>query len=493
MRKWRAGALALTLAMSMSANVFAAEGGSATNTGTSTGENIDNPTSINIDGLYTPAIGGEKKISVDIAWEAMDFTYNEGNKGVWNAGTHSYNNGSTGAWSTNQSAIIVKNHSNVGITASFAFAGENGVKGVFTKETLDLASADADAYRATEEGTTPAAPTGQTRFGIDPKSPAITASGELGKITVTIRKQTPSINGQLVGDEGMKEAVKTLLDNGTTDLNIKMPASASTDMYMELREALNETTAADGTINMTISGAEEIPYCNLGTENGIFSDITKLKSVSLPDTKVIGQYAFADCSNMTAVSAPAVETVKVGAFKCCGFTSLELPKAKTLEEDAFSLCIMMESANLPEVETIGAYAFYQTIALETFSAPKVHTIGLQAFCGASFTTCEFPKATSVGNGVFLRTKLTTVKLPALTVIARELFDEATNLTSIELGSVVTSVGANWLSEPEKKRSENIVLTINANQGDVGENPTVIGVGGTFGGYTFKEVKKALSE
>lgn len=284
-----------------------------------------------------------------------------------------------------------------------------------------------------------------------------------------------------------------LLDNGTTDLNIKMPASASVDMYMELREALNETTAADGTINLTISGAEEIPYCDLGAEDGIFSDISKLKSVSLPDTKVIGQYAFADCFYMTAISAPAVETVKEGAFTCCGLTSLDLPKAKTLEEKAFNLCFMMEGANLPEVESVGAYAFYQAFGLKTFSAPKVHTIGIQAFYSAGFPTGEFPKATNVGTEAFLQSMMTTVKLPALTVIAPGLFDGVKSLTSIELGSVVTSVGDNWLSEPEKKRSENIVLTINADQGDVGENPTVTGVGGTFGGYTFKEVKKLLSE
>lgn len=43
----------------------------------------------------------------------------------------------------------------------------------------------------------------------------------------------------------------------------------------------------------------------------------------------------------------------------------------------------------------------------------------------------------------------------------------------------------WLTSTER-----ITLTLNAEQGDVGDYPTVFGVGGTFGGFAFKEVKRA---
>lgn len=41
-----------------------------------------------------------------------------------------------------------------------------------------------------------------------------------------------------------------------------------------------------------------------------------------------------------------------------------------------------------------------------------------------------------------------------------------------------------------KKAQNVTLTLNASRGDVEEYPTTFGTGGTFGGYTFKEVKGA---
>ena len=89
-------------------------------------------------------------VSVDLSWQAMEFTYTPSSKGTWNPNTHSYDGGSEASWSSTSNQITVTNHSNVGITTSFAFQSEEdlGLRGEFrnesnqTVESLNLESAE---------------------------------------------------------------------------------------------------------------------------------------------------------------------------------------------------------------------------------------------------------------------------------------------------------------------------------------------------------------
>lgn len=45
---------------------------------------------IGVEGKYTPISGGDDKISVNLSYDDLTFTYSEGSKGTWNPQTHVY-------------------------------------------------------------------------------------------------------------------------------------------------------------------------------------------------------------------------------------------------------------------------------------------------------------------------------------------------------------------------------------------------------------------
>lgn len=181
MKKIFALVLAVMMIATMSTTAFAAE------TVTTDGGNA----TINVSGTYNAGDAADDVISVDVAWAGMEFTYNAASEGTWDPATHSYTGSTTAGWSTETATITVTNHSNVAITATCSFAATaTGVVGKFdgeTTKTLNVESADADAYRTAVEGVYPA-PSASTEFGIS--GAAITENADLGTITVTIAKAT---------------------------------------------------------------------------------------------------------------------------------------------------------------------------------------------------------------------------------------------------------------------------------------------------------------
>ena len=141
---------------------------------------------ITITGVYQAGTAADEKISVDIVWEAMDFTYTAPSQGTWNPATHAYEGATAGGWSDNTPAITVKNHSNVAVNATLGFTADvTGVIGTFT-EASGTAN-DGVLELATAEGTeVENAPTATANFGIS--GAAIDADKALGTITVAIAK-----------------------------------------------------------------------------------------------------------------------------------------------------------------------------------------------------------------------------------------------------------------------------------------------------------------
>ena len=161
---------------SLSVTAFAAENTGAT------------PTEITVNGTYTPGAMADEKISVDIAWDAMNFTYTGASQGTWNPETHAYEGATEGGWSDNTPAITVTNHSNVAVSAMLGFtASVDGIFGTFT-EASGIEN-DSVLELATAVGTTlENAPKTTANFGIS--GAAIDADKTLGTITVTIKAAT---------------------------------------------------------------------------------------------------------------------------------------------------------------------------------------------------------------------------------------------------------------------------------------------------------------
>ena len=141
---------------------------------------------ITVNGSFVPGAAADEIISVDVAWEAMDFTYTGASQGTWNPATHAYEGATEGSWSDNTPAITVTNHSNVAINATLDFTpAVDGVVGTFTE--ASGTENDNILNLATAEGTEVAnAPTATANFGIS--GAAIDADKTLGTITVAIAK-----------------------------------------------------------------------------------------------------------------------------------------------------------------------------------------------------------------------------------------------------------------------------------------------------------------
>lgn len=226
---------------------------------------------ITVTGVYQAGTTADEKISVDIVWDAMDFTYTAPSQGTWNPATHAYEGQAAGGWSDNTPAITVKNHSNVALNATLGFTADvAGVIGTFTEASgtandniLELATAvDTEVSNA---------PTATANFGIS--GAAIDADKTLGTITVTIKNAidtyeelqaavnaggTVKLGGDITTDQDLTVSTGTPV---TIDLNgFTLTSSAENTIYI-----LPDTvcTVKGGTISNTTDRKAVVH--NLGT------------------------------------------------------------------------------------------------------------------------------------------------------------------------------------------------------------------------------------
>lgn len=196
---------------------------------------------IGVDGKYQAGNAAEAKVSVDIAWEKMSFTYAAGSS-EYDAGTHQTTT-TDGAWSANKPGITVTNHSNVDVAATFDFAQASTLPAgtTITGKFYDK-SGDGEAATYTENtyrsftllsGEKPAAnsenyttPTKTIYFGIsgDP----ITESTTLGTITVLIAKTTVVSSQQAL--ESALKAIKSTGGMITLGSNVVLAQDESTSI-----------------------------------------------------------------------------------------------------------------------------------------------------------------------------------------------------------------------------------------------------------------------
>ena len=232
---------------------------------------------IEISGTYTPGTADEI-ISVDVAWEAMDFTYTGASQGTWNPATHAYEGAIEGGWSDNTPAITVKNHSNVAVNATLGFtANVTGVVGTFTE--VSGTENDNILNLATAEGTEVAnAPTATANFGIS--GAAIDADKTLGTITVTIAKnvidtfaelQAAVNNGGTVKLGGNITLEDTLIIETASPMILDLNGHTITGTYKSVYLMSGTCTIRGGSI--TVTG--ETAVCNYsGTGTLMIEDCT---------------------------------------------------------------------------------------------------------------------------------------------------------------------------------------------------------------------------
>lgn len=151
---------------------------------------------MDVQGKYQAGAAAVDIISVDIQWVGLEFTYTAGNAGTWNPAEHIYTDGTEGSWNDEKGSITVTNHSNVAVTAGFAFefscpTDGKDIRGVFYEQNApdDIESTNPVLTLASAVGTKREnAPNNTIYFGVSGKDCVIAEDGTLGVITVTIAK-----------------------------------------------------------------------------------------------------------------------------------------------------------------------------------------------------------------------------------------------------------------------------------------------------------------
>lgn len=151
--------------------------------------------------------------------------------------------------------------------------------------------------------------------------------------------------------------------------------------------------------NVSMIGEHAFAYCS------------NLTSVSLPNSvTTVGDYAFRDCEGLTSVSLTnSVTDLGNATFSDCkALTSFTIPSSvSAIGDETFKDCRALTSITIPNsVKTIGKRAFAGCSNLAEVTIPgSVNTIGEEAFyCGISELILP-PSVTSIGRNICSKVKV----------------------------------------------------------------------------------------
>ena len=187
------------------------------------------------------------------------------------------------------------------------------------------------------------------------------------------------------------------------------------------------------------SGLEQVTVSGGSIGNYAFHRIDNLKKISI-NCETIGEEAFSGCDYLTDITlGENVKTLGDKAFYTCdALERVEIPSTVTdIGEKTFYSCPALKEAII-RAGTVKAGTFYNCRALTTL------IISDNATLDASFT---------VGN-TYAKETLETVKIER-GEIGISAFNSCPNLTTVELGTGVTSVGDNAFSKCTALKSINI--------------------------------------
>lgn len=198
-----------------------------------------------------------------------------------------------------------------------------------------------------------------------------------------------------------------------------------------------------------------------GFDKGAFANVTEL---ALPESVTeITTGAFSKNANIRFVYGNGVRTVKSSSFSNSGIMCVEFPNAKTIEKNAFFLSEKLYYAHCPKLEKISNDAFYGSgivafegdcveiiddgafancSRLESICFPKCITqkqlwgaIGVFENCSA-LVDVKLPLITDLNSRAFSNTNICEASFPFVTIIGSGAFYNCTNLSYINLPSLI---------------------------------------------------------
>lgn len=174
----------------------------------------------------------------------------------------------------------------------------------------------------------------------------------------------------LIGQKGAYNIVQNLLDDGNSELVI---TDASGSNANEL----------DSLITREISGA----YTN--------DRVTQ-----------IGEYAFANCTEITDINLPNVINISYNSFHgCTKLKAISLPHCQVAGGNSFYGCSNLEAVSLPSCHTLGTgtlgSAFWGCSKLSQVSLPLVTTIMSFTFRDTVIQKIDFLSVNNIESNAFI--------------------------------------------------------------------------------------------
>lgn len=201
---------------------------------------------------------------------------------------------------------------------------------------------------------------------------------------------------------------------------------------------------------LTVSGKGKMPDYSKPESAPWHSKREQIVSVAVEQgISRIGDFAFADCINLTEYSLPgSVTEIGQGAFQnCAALKKLTLPaNLKTIGEKAFADCTAIPSVTIPEgAKTVGASAFQNCTALKSVTLPgTLEELGDFAFSGCTaLSGGHLPQnLKELGEGAFAGcTALKSMTVPEqVTELKDGTFQNCSSLTNVTLHKNVQRIG-----------------------------------------------------
>ena len=190
------------------------------------------------------------------------------------------------------------------------------------------------------------------------------------------------------------------------------------------------TTATEAKVPSMLGG---YPVKRIGAGSSVFSSWTNLAAVTIPEgVEAIGRYAFSRCSSLKSVTLPASTRVDDYAFYNCNVSEWHYVTSEA--EEAFL-------ARWCSEEILPFNPFAETAHLVIPHGVK--TIRDRAFSNCKLASVEFPSTLeSIGERAFYWcSNLVSVAIPdGVVLIGDEAFGGCERLESVTLGEGVTRIG-----------------------------------------------------
>lgn len=191
--------------------------------------------------------------------------------------------------------------------------------------------------------------------------------------------------------------------------------------------------------------------------------LTRTISGSYENSEItsIGNYAFADCDNLTSANFSNCTTIGSSAFYgCSNLTSISFPNCTTIGSYAFGYCSHLISVDFPNCTIINSNAFYSCSHLTSVSFPNCTKINTNAFYSCYLlTSINFPNCINIMGSAFRNCyALSEINFPKVTSVGASAFQNCSSLATVNFGILNGALGGYAFYQCQKLESINLANT-----------------------------------